>query len=142
MKKGILLILLFSLVVFGLLAGCTKDYKDVKAQAEEIACPNLNLGSLEIRDNSFDSDLYSVDPPLSTIKLPDGIMKDDDELNYPSCKKGSEKGEIANQYYCNPWYLKKVEVDASGAIIGEQKFIVLFEFGEDKQLISKKCYKE
>ena len=140
MKKGILVILLFSLVAFGLLAGCTKDYKDVKAQSEEITCPTLNLGDLKVDVNPFDSDLYSVTPALSTIKLPDGIMKDKDELNFPSCKKGSEKGELANHYYCDPWYLKKVEADASGAITGEQNFIVLFEFGEDKTMSSTKCY--
>lgn len=145
MNKGILTAIFIGVLI--LVSGCTSSYRDVKSQSEEMACPELNIpNDITLSLNQFDNELWSIEPTLDSIKLPTGIVEDDEKLSSQlgSCKLGTKEGENSNHFYCDPWFLKKITSSATGEITDEEPFTVLLEFEKTEgkpKLFNTKCYK-
>lgn len=145
MKMRIALVAMLVLGLLLLSGCCGETYRDIKAKKTKITCPTLNLPELHLKRNPFDEDLWDIGPSLERIELPNNIIKDESETDswLIDCKQGSREGENREHFYCDPWYLKKIETSDTGEIESEERFIVLLEFeksGNTTKLYKAECY--
>lgn len=144
--KYILAGLLLAAVI---LSGCTDGVGSTGYQ-EEVVCPSISLGSgVELEQNEFDDTgaLYSARNFGKELDIPAGWQIDDDKTiisSDVSCKKGSKEGQNANYWYCAPLFLKKLQTNAEGEIIGQEKISVITVLKKESGLVkdvSLTCYK-
>jgi len=146
MNQYILAGLILMLVI---LSGCTGGVGST-GYNDDITCPNLSLGSgVEIEQNEFDDTgaLYTARNFGEALNMPEEWQIDDDKTIMSSdvaCKKGSKEGQNANYWYCEPLFLKKIQTNAEGEIIGQEKISVVATLKKESGItktVSLTCYK-